>query len=759
MSPEKHGTPASSHRRLADILAAEALAFEGATEQAAGDIPAGRGTRRAAAASTQPAAAELAAEPAAEAAVLAPPVPEPESAFDAFAAPKPSIAEILEASFRVAEPESMPAPEPEVEPRSEPVPESELDSTMVVFPPMPATPRTPDLDPHIAVADVLADAQAAGVPADAYVAPTAELEATTAVAPSTGEPAAPKPALPSAPKPPAPDRGGFDGPPRWQESVPFDDTGVLLRPEALRQRAMLDETELISVVKVDDDGSEAAQAQRPGFWTGAWARRGMVCAILLVQALLSLRNNNTAFEDEALYLYSGHLELGHLLYGTSTGTNFWSYFSGAPVLYPVLGAIADQIGGLFAARLLSLSCMLGTTFLLYLITRRMFGTRAAVCAAALFSCTEPVLFVGNLATYDAPALFLLALAAWIVVRFARSTWPLYLLAIFPAALAVGTKYAALMFVPVIVLLGFFAAAPHFGRWALIRPVALALGFGGVIYAALKIAGNVALQGVEVTTTSRAQGDNTVTQVLRLSGEWGGALFAVSVAGAAFLIALPKEHRLPYLPARRWLRVCLAVLMCGTALMAPLYQAHLHTTVALQKHVGFGLFFAAPLAGYGLVRLVGPHLHRAQLGIGVLVTTFALGMGQSLGLFHGWPNSTALVQQIVKYQKPKANYLVGADEVAIYALRGDPDCEPLQFTNTFFFSYTDAKGQYLTGDAAYTAAIQAGYFQLIAYTGNDSPQTESAIAALLYRATNYKLVATIPEPTSYGMAHYYVWVRK
>jgi 4-amino-4-deoxy-L-arabinose transferase-like glycosyltransferase len=564
------------------------------------------------------------------------------------------------------------------------------------------------------------------------------------------------------PAPAKPDDGGFSsGPPKWQDHVPFDETGVLLRPEALRHHAMQAETELMSVIKVDagDDGSEAAKAQRPGFWTGAWPRRGLLAVIMLLQSILSLRNNNSAFEDEALYLFSGHLELGHMLYGTPLYTNFWSYFSGAPTLYPILGAIADQVGGLFGARLLSLAFMLGTTGLLYLVSRRIFGTRAALCAAALFSCSEAAVFVGGLATYDAPALFLLALATWIVVRFASWNWPLYLLAVFPAALAVGTKYAALMFVPVIIVLALMTAAPYAGKLALLRPVALGIGFAFVIWALLKIAGPAALQGVESTTTARAQGTNSIMSVLQMGGEWGGVVFAASVIGGVFLVLMPRTHGHRSLPAARWQRLVLALLMAGTALLPVAYQAYLHTLTSLQKHVGFGLFFAAPLAGYGLVRLVGPHLHRVQLGIGVMVLTFALGMGQSLSLFHGWPNSNTMISELVKYQKPGAHYLVEADEVPIYMLRGDPDAEPTQFTDTFYFAYTTAKGQALTGIPAYTAAIAAGYFQTVVYDGLDNPPVDQAIAAAMYRATYYQLVATIPAPDSYGTGYYYFWVRK
>jgi hypothetical protein len=39
--------------------------------------------------------------------------------------------------------------------------------------------------------------------------------------------------------------------------------------------------------------------------------------ILCLQAVMSLRLQNTAFEDEALYLYAGHMELEHLLHGAA----------------------------------------------------------------------------------------------------------------------------------------------------------------------------------------------------------------------------------------------------------------------------------------------------------------------------------------------------------------------------------------------------------------------------------------------------------
>ena len=85
-------------------------------------------------------------------------------------------------------------------------------------------------------------------------------------------------------------------------------------------------------------------------------------AVLAVQAALSasMVRTRTAFGDEALYLSAGHLEWSHWLHGTQIPA-YQTWFSGAPVIYPPVGAIADSLGGLAAARLLSLVFMLGVT--------------------------------------------------------------------------------------------------------------------------------------------------------------------------------------------------------------------------------------------------------------------------------------------------------------------------------------------------------------------------------------------------------------
>ena len=152
---------------------------------------------------------------------------------------------------------------------------------------------------------------------------------------------------------------------------------------------------------------------------GARITRGVraswpLLVVLGVQAVLSasMVRDRTAFGDEALYLSAGHLEWSHWLHGTQIPA-YPTWLSGAPVIYPPVGAIADSLGGLAAARLLSLLFMLGVTSLVWgTATRLLRDKRAAFFAAALFAVLAPTLHLGSYATYDAPALLLLAAAAW-----------------------------------------------------------------------------------------------------------------------------------------------------------------------------------------------------------------------------------------------------------------------------------------------------------------------------------------------------------
>ena len=319
--------------------------------------------------------------------------------------------------------------------------------------------------------------------------------------------------------------------------------------------------------------------------------------------------------------------------------------------------------------------MLTTTALLYSLTRRLFNERIGLCAAVIFSVTESAIFLGNFATYDAPALCLLAVAAWIVVRTATRA-----LAGLPGRRAGGRAGRGDQ------VRGGAVRAHHRGHG---RAGRLALPgkagadpVGGAGRGHRRAAGRRALAGrlpdymaaITSTTTARQHGSTPISVLLKDCLLWGALPFALAVIGSvAYAMEArtePGERIAP--PGSRVHRIVLGVVLTGTALLAPLDQIHLHTDVSFQKHIGFGLFFAAPMAGIGLARIIGAHFHRAQFGVVVWGGCLLLGMVQAGHLYDSWPNGRPLVAELSRYLAPHAHYLVEVSEVPTYYLMYNPD---------------------------------------------------------------------------------------
>jgi len=488
-----------------------------------------------------------------------------------------------------------------------------------------------------------------------------------------------------------------------------------------------------------------------------WVSRGVLVLIMVLQAVLTLRMSNTAFEDEGLYLYVGHLEIRHFLHGAALQGDYPSYFSGAPVLYPVLGALADSIGGLAAARALSLLEMLAVTGLIYAMSRRLFNERVALCAAIGYAVTEPALYVGRLATYDATALFLLTLATWLVVRFADSARPLFLLAAPVLALAVATKYATLLFVPSVIGLAGLAG-PRLGRKTVINVVALGATTVALLAGAAYLAGPDYVTGFKFTTLDRFEGDTPTGSLLWDSAQWIGVPLLLAVVGAVAYarrpVTEPGERMAP--SGGRLRRGLLGGLMAVSAVLAPIQQIRIHTETSLYKHVGFGLMLAAPIAGVGLARIIGDHFRRTQIGIAIWGASLAIGMTCANNLFDSWPNSSVFIADLAHYIRPDGRYLVEVDEVPIYYLRDNPGAQPRQFTSTYYIGYTTSQGRFLTGNAGYVAAIKAGYFNVVAFNYQTTPGVDAVLAQTLAADPDYSLADVIPNGND--TVRQYVWVK-
>jgi hypothetical protein len=313
-------------------------------------------------------------------------------------------------------------------------------------------------------------------------------------------------------------------------------------------------------------------------------------------------------------------------------------------------------------------------------------------------------------------------------------------------------------VPGIVALAGLAAWPRSGRKALIAPIALAVTIAVLLYGTVHFAGPDYWRGITSTTLSRAQSTDPTSTLLWDCVQWIGLPVALAVVGAVAYAMRPATETTSHIASAgsKSRRVLLGVAMTGSALLAPADQIHIHTAVSLHKHVGFGLLFAAPIAGVGLARIIGDHFRRAQIGVAVWVGALALGMTQANDLFHSWPDSSVFVKDMARYLRPGARYLSETDEVPIYYLRNHPDAQPDQFTSTYYFQYVNKQGRFLAGDAAFVSAIQAGYFQVVAFDNGATAATDAVISHALATSPDYRLAAVIPNNNNSG--NQYIWVK-
>jgi len=481
---------------------------------------------------------------------------------------------------------------------------------------------------------------------------------------------------------------------------------------------------------------------------GSWP----LLAVLAVQAVLSLRlvRANTAFQDEALYLWAGHQEWAHWLHGAPVPL-FSAYFSGAPVVYPPVGALADSVGGLAAARVLSLVFMLGATALLWGAASRLFGRRAAFFAAALFAVLGPTLHLGAFATYDAMSVFLVALAAWCVVRAGerRDATGWMLAAGVALALANAAAYSSGLFDPVVLVLALLVAFPGLGgKLAWGRCATLLVVVATLLLAGVLIGGSSYVTGIGQTTLERVAGSDSPLSVLVDSWSWAGLIAVLAVCGIA-LSCVDRPGR-----ARTWL---LAVLASGVVL-GPLEQARLHTAASLNKHVGLGAWFAAIAAGYAVDKFIAaaPAGRTRAVACGACVVALAfpaaVGASQSRVFATSWPS----VSSFITIFRPLADHgtgrlLVEDPSLAKYYLPAGSQWQRWSSTRNIVLPSgisiagpSQTQGVVGAGDpAAFARYIARGYWSLVALNFADTTALDHLIRADLGRNHHYHIIQVVP----------------
>jgi hypothetical protein len=497
---------------------------------------------------------------------------------------------------------------------------------------------------------------------------------------------------------------------------------------------------------------------------GAWP----LLVVLAVQAGLSLRllRADTASQTEALYLRAGHLEWAHWLHGVPIPP-FPEYLSGAPVLYPPVGAVADSIGGLAAARVLSLAFMLGATVLLWGAAARLFGRRAAFFAAALFAVLGTTLHLGAFATYDAMSVFLVALAAWCVIRAGvrepATGWMVAAAAVL--ALANATAYTSLLFDPLIAALALLTA-PWTARGLLAarRAGTVLVVTAALLAAGLGTGGSSYLAGFERTMLTRVPGSASPLQVLGQSWSWAGLLLVLAVSGVV----------ISWAGGRGAAQTTLLVFLSAALVLGPVEQAHLHTVASLNHHVGMGAWFAAIAAGYAVDRFIAaaPAGRGRAISCGAcviaLVFPAALGLTQARAFSASWPNTSDFIAIFGPLADHSTGPLLVEDpSVAEYYLPAGAQWQRWSSTRNI----TLPAGTYTGGPAAaasvtspgnapvYANYIAEGYFSLVALNFTDTTGLDRQIAADLRRNHHYRVIQVVPygmEIPPIGQGSYVIW---
>lgn len=502
-----------------------------------------------------------------------------------------------------------------------------------------------------------------------------------------------------------------------------------------------------------------------------WAQWLPIAIIVCVQALLTARliHLSTASGDEGRYIYAGHQLIHELWHGG--GSPFYeTFFSGAPVIYPVLAALADHVGGLVAVRLMSLVFMVTATGFLFGTTRRLFGYWAGVGAAGLFAGLGLTQDLGALGTHDALALMLTAAAAYCAVRTGDSEpHAIRWLVLVPAALlaANATKYATLLFDPVIIAMAALQVSPAGLRRVAQRVVALSVTMVGLLVGAAFLAGRAYINGVLYSTLDRKAGSWAVFAAIRVKAsvivsstfDWVGI---VLVLGAlAMVVALAVK------PDRRTVAPQLALLVLA-GLLVTAESLHLHTVESMRKHDDIGIWFTCAAAGYLLARprlLFRNQTARFALAAAVPVAVVLSAVHYSPQAHPTYEAATSDVERsafatIKPYLNlPRGRFLIGglANEQMVYT-----DGLPIPWYRLYddvYIKYAipgrggDSHGQaqgpsclqmhpycmYLEGIAGYRAAVRAHYFSVVSMVGWHATKQDAELEDVVKDTKGYVLL--------------------
>lgn len=367
-----------------------------------------------------------------------------------------------------------------------------------------------------------------------------------------------------------------------------------------------------------------------------------LAAILAVQTAfsLSLVWSNTAFGDEADYLWIGHLDWSHWLHGTRLPGVIATTLSGSPLIYPPLGAMADSAAHLAGARILSMCFMLAATVLAYSAAARLYGKSAGLFAAGLLAVSIPVLRL-TFATYDALSVSLTALAVWGAVQAARRRYrgEFVALAAISIALANATAYSSIVIDPALIGLAFLT-------WCANMPLRKAMYCTGwlvagwlVSFSAVMTAGHSWL-GLMNTVLERSTHVDRQSSSLILEISWRDAGLIIVLAGVGAALASTTASLRKDRP--------LVVLLACSSLLVTAGQMYEQTAWSLDKHLAYSALLGAIAGGYALSKALNATkpVRRGMFSAATAIVLFAYpaitGIQGAWTAYHLWPDSRPFI---------------------------------------------------------------------------------------------------------------------
>ncbi|MEW2015348.1 glycosyltransferase family 2 protein [Rhodococcus sp. NPDC076796] len=521
----------------------------------------------------------------------------------------------------------------------------------------------------------------------------------------------------------------------WRTEFP-----TLLDPMTLRRKLFRSEISTF-VHQMPPDRSTRRTSSTPRSWlTSSWPWLVLMCA---VSSALSLRpgSNTTAFQDEGLYVFVGHRMIEHITDGVNVTEYPGAYFSGAPGLFPILAAAADSVGGLEAARMVSMVFVWVAIVATYGVGSQLFGRLAGLLGAAVFLLCGSVIFLSHMATFDAMAMSLVAVALWLTVRSAQQDsllWAPIIGAVL--ALAFLTKYATAVYLPGIAVIGMLLTWNRI-RWGAVRQALLmVLSAVAVSFFVLVFWAQDLVPGIVSTTTNRTPiSPASASLLLTNAAMWIGVILILAVFGAAL----------------QWRRWTLVLTLLVFSVIGPAQQIRIGEETSLSKHVAFGMVFAAPLAGYLLAWFIArSKWFGVPFAAAALSMQLVLGWTQSQEFLTSWVDDTAVVEALREEIAVSPNKAILGEEPSAqrYALRGE--VEPILWTDTFSLNYGNKNGM-----DAYREAIDQSHFGTI-YLSLNTDNGRSINQYLTTGDTPYRLSNKVPFTRHGEFAGYYlIWTPK